>query len=123
MNSRMGGLSATTGESVEIVKEELLWAGQPLSVELRLLCDEDNSGDYELLPEEPLKLRWRQLKQELRKLGFVKQGRHDRFDEFSLGESSVVITHDGRMLLLGVNPADPRRALALAALFLTCDSQ
>jgi len=108
---------------METVKEELLWDGQPLLVELRLLCDGDACGDYELLPEEPIKPRWRRLKQKLRKLGFVKQGRHDRFDEFSLGSSSVVITHDGRMLLLGVSPADPQCVLALAALFLTCDSQ
>ncbi len=108
---------------MEMIKEELLWAGQPLVVELRTLCDEDDSGDYELLPEEPIKPRWRQLKQELGKLGFVKQGRHDRFDEFSLGKTSVVVTRDGRMLLLGVSPASPRRALDLAALFLLCDSQ
>ena len=108
---------------MELTKDKLLWAGQQLPVELRRLCMNDDCGDYELLPEEPIKPRWRQLKKELRRLGFVKQGRHDRFDEFVLGKSSVVVTHDGRLLLLGICPSTPSRALALAALFLACDHQ
>ncbi|HDR06550.1 MAG TPA: hypothetical protein ENN88_02855 [Candidatus Coatesbacteria bacterium] len=101
--------------------DTLDWGGAPLAVEIREFFSDGREGDFELLPEEPVRPRWRTLKKMLKNVGFVAVERAPRHDRFTLGTMSLALTGDGRLILEGVKPPGVATALALAQLFLHCD--
>ncbi len=101
--------------------DTLNWGGAPLSVETRKLFSDELEGDFEIVPEEPVKPCWRTLKRWLNTVGFSTVERAARYDRFTLGSQVLVLTHDGRFLLEGIRPPTIPTALALVQLFLLCD--
>jgi hypothetical protein len=103
-------------------KDALSWGGAPLSVEVRKLYTDEVEGDFEIVPEEPVKPRWRTLKRWLKAVGIQAVAREAGYDRFKLGTQALALTRDGRFILEGVKPPTTSTALALAQLFLLCDA-
>jgi hypothetical protein len=101
--------------------DTLSWGIAPLAVETRELFSDGREGDFEIVPEEPVRPRWRTLKRWLKTVGFTPIERTERHDRFSLGSTTLALTRDGRFILEGVKPPTVPTALALAQLFLLCD--
>ncbi|OGD79075.1 MAG: hypothetical protein A2Y64_06740 [Candidatus Coatesbacteria bacterium RBG_13_66_14] len=101
--------------------DNLQWGAVPLAVETRELFSDGREGDYEIIPEEPIRPHWRTLKRWLKAVGFSSLERAERHDRFSLGGMTLALTRDGRFILEGVKPPTGPTALALAQLFLCCD--
>jgi len=99
----------------------LQWGAAPLEVETRELFSDGREGDFEIVPEEPVRPHWRTLKRWLKTVGFSPVERAERYDRFSLGSMTLALTGDGRFILEGVKPPTVPTALALAQLFLYCD--
>jgi len=99
----------------------LQWGAAPLAVEIRELYSDGREGDFEIVPGEPVRPRWRTLKRVLKTVGFSPVERAERYDRFSLGSMTLALTRDGRIILEGVKPPTVPTALALAQLFLHCD--
>ncbi len=102
--------------------DTLIWGGAPLSVKVWELFSDELEGDFEIVPEESVKPRWRTLKRWLNTVGFSKVERAARYDRFALGSQVLALTHDGRFLLEGIRPPTIPTALALVQLFLLCDA-
>jgi hypothetical protein len=101
--------------------DNLQWGAAPLAVETRELFSDGREGDFEIVPEEPVRPRWRTLKRWLKTVGFSSVERAERYDRFALGTMSLALTSDGRFIIEGVKPPTVATALALAQLFLYCD--
>jgi len=101
--------------------DSLQWGAAPLAVEVRELFSDGREGDFEIVPDDPVRPRWRTLKRWLKTLGFTPVERAEHYDQFSLGSMTLSLTRDGRFILEGVRPPTAPNALAFAQLFLYCD--
>ncbi len=102
--------------------DSLNWGGAPLLVETRELFSDELEGDFEIVPEEPVKPRWRTLKRWLNTIGFSPVEHTAHYDRYELGSQVLALTQDGRFILEGIRPPTIPTALALVQLFLLCDA-
>lgn len=91
------------------------WNDEPTRFMAYGLCSQDGIGDYECFPNRELVLNLAELSERLERLGFDIEGVNEQICLAHRGRLQLTAFPVGRMILEGVSPDEPARALELMA--------